>query len=107
MMQDANILIGYVADGKAYVRDDYGVGKVMHGPDTENGGTEDVTDISGNETDGVTKLAFSIPLDSGDSKDKPLSAGSTYKVIVAHGPNGKDGFGEYHTSNRGSVEITL
>ena len=107
MMQDANILIGYVADGKAFVRDDYGVGKVKHGPDTENGGTEDVSDISGKEEDGATTLSFSIPLDSGDSTDRPLTPGSKYKVIVAMGPDGKDDFGTYHTSNRGSVEITL
>lgn len=107
MMQDANILIGYVADGKAFVRDDYGVGKVKHGPDTENGGTEDVSDISGSEEDGVTTLSYTIPLNSGDSKDKPLEAGKKYKVIVATGPDGKDDFGTYHTSNRGSVEITL
>lgn len=107
MMQDANIIIGYVSDGEAFVRDDYGVGKVKHGADADNGGTDDVANVSGTEEDGVTTLRFTIPLDSGDSTDRPLTEGNKYKVIVAHGPDGKDDFGSYHANTRGSTEITL
>ena len=67
----------------------------------------DQLDLEGNETDGITRIRFTIPLDSGDAFDKVLEQGRTYKVIYSYGPNGKDDFGSYHTQNRGSFEITL
>ncbi len=107
MMRDANIIIGYVdSNGEIHVRDDYGLGLTRHGADTDNGGTRDVTDIEGEERDGMTQLSFTIPLDSGDELDKPLEPGNTYRIIAAHGPDGKDDFGSYHAT-RGSAEITL
>ena len=105
-MKDANILIGYVSDGNAFLRDDFGIGAVKHGPDTENGGTENFSELSGSEKDGVTQLQFTIPLDSGDPLDKPLTPGSSYKIIVAHGPDDTDDFGTYHAS-RGSINVEL
>ncbi|MBT3274372.1 MAG: DOMON domain-containing protein [Spirochaetales bacterium] len=106
-MADANILIGYVADGKAFLRDDYGIGQVKHGPDTAEGGEENFSNLDGGEADGGTMLSFTIMLDSGDAYDKVLEEGKTYKIIYAYGPNGKDDFGSYHTKTRGSFEVTL
>ncbi|MCK4516427.1 MAG: hypothetical protein KAU31_14290 [Spirochaetaceae bacterium] len=37
-MADANIIIGYVADGEVFLRDDFGTGNVRHGADVDNGG---------------------------------------------------------------------
>jgi DOMON domain-containing protein len=105
-MADANIIIGYVSDGTVFLRDDFGTGNVRHGADVENGGTDNLTAVEGEESNGMTAISFTIPLDSGDSMDKPLAAGSTYKVIVAHGPNDADDFGTYHGS-RGSFEAKL
>lgn len=105
-MKDANILIGYVKDGTAYVRDDFGTGRVQHGADTDNGGESNVSNVSGTEEDGTTILTFTIPLDSGDDLDKKLVPGQTYKIIAAYGPNGKDDYGSYH-AGRGSGEIEL
>ncbi len=102
-MADADIIIGYVADGEVFLRDDFGIGKVRHGADVDNGGTDDLSNIEGTEIGGVTSISFTIPLDSGDALDKPLVPGSTYKVIVAYGPDGTDDFGTYHGS-RGSFE---
>ena len=106
-MADANILIGYVTDGSVFLRDDFGAGQVKHSPDTKLGGEEHFSDLEGNETGGITRIRFTIPLDSGDAFDKVLEQGRTYKVIYSYGPNGKDDFGSYHTQNRGSFEITL
>ena len=106
-MGGANILIGYVADGQAFLRDDFGIGQVKHGPDTGQGGSADFSDLEGEERDGVTVLRFTIPLDSGDANDKKLQEGESYKVIYAYGPNGKDDFGTYHTKSRGSFELAL
>ena len=103
---DANIIIGYVSDEEVFLRDDYGIGNVRHGADVDNGGTYDLSDVEGSEAGGVTTVSFTMPLDSGDALDKPLVSGSTYKMLMAHGPDGADDFGTYHGS-RGSVEINL
>ncbi len=105
-MADANIIIGYVDDGEVFVRDDYGTGSVRHGADVENGGVDNLSNVQGSEAGGVTTIRFTIPLDSGDSMDKPLEVGSSYTVIVAYGPNRADDFGSYHSS-RGSFEMQL
>jgi hypothetical protein len=105
-MADANIIIGYVEDGEVFLSDEYGIGNVRHGADVDNGGVDNLSGVEGSEADGATTLKFTIPLDSGDSTDKPLVAGNTYKIILAHGPNGADDFGTYHGS-RGSVEVEL
>ena len=84
-MQDANIIIGYVVNDTAYVRDDYGTGLYSHAPDTTLGGTNDVADIAGSETGGVTEISFTIPLNSGDAMDRVLVVGQSYSVILAWG----------------------
>ncbi len=96
MMQGANLIIGYVESGTPSLRDDYGVAPTSHAPDTALGGTDDVTINGGDQTGGETTIEFSIPLDSGDSYDKPLSPGNTYPVILARGPDGADDFTTYH-----------
>lgn len=106
MMRDANIIIGYVADGQVMLSDDYGTGNTSHGHDVDNGGTDDIISAEGTEEDGSTQITFTIPLDSGDSWDKPLVPGNTYTVIVSHGPDGADNFGDYH-ADRGSFEMEL
>ncbi|MDA3948350.1 MAG: DOMON domain-containing protein [Spirochaeta sp.] len=105
-MADANIVIGYVADGTLVIADDYGVGPMNHDRDTSHGGTDDISQPEGTEENGRTTIRFVIPLDSGDAMDKPLGAGSTYTVLVAYGPDGADDFSTYHAA-RGSVKIEL
>lgn len=95
-MKDADIIIGYVSGDGSHIRDDWGDGFTSHRPDTEIGGTDDVTLISGNEEDGTTRLIFSIPLSSGDSYDKELAAGEAYKILLAYGPDDADNFQGYH-----------
>ena len=106
-MKDANIIIGYISDGDVFIRDDFGVAAVKHESDAELGGSEDITNVEGQEADGGTQISFTIPLDSGDDYDKPLVPGKKYKIIVAMGPDDADDFGTYHTSNRGSAQIEL
>ena len=105
-MADANIIIGYVTDGEVAIDDHYGVGAISHESDESNGGSNDITGAEGEETDGATVIRFTIPLDSGDSMDKPLEVGASYRVIVAYGPDGADDFGTYHAT-RGSFEMEL
>ena len=95
-MKDANIIIGYIADEEVFISDDWGDGFISHRADTDLGGSSDVSVISGSEADGTTEITFSIPLDSGDSYDKTLEAGESYKVILAFGPDESDDFQGYH-----------
>ncbi len=105
-MKDADIIIGYVEDGTLFLRDDFGDGHISHSPDTELGGTDDVTGISGTEEGQITSISFSIPLDSGDGYDRQLTPGSTVKVILAYGPDGADDFEGYHAWAE-TVEVEL
>jgi hypothetical protein len=94
-MQDANIIIGYVANDTVYIRDDFGTGIHAHAPDTALGGTDDVGDRAGTETGGSTEISFTIPLDSGDPRDRILEIGQSYQVILAWGMD--DAFDLPHT----------
>ncbi|MEX2445518.1 MAG: DOMON domain-containing protein [Alkalispirochaeta sp.] len=105
-MADANIIIAYVEDGELRIADDYGIGRMAHGRDTEHGGSDDIIAATGRQEDGVTTVEFTIPLDSGDDLDKPLIPGETYLVLVAYGPDGAADFTTYH-ANRGSFELEL
>ncbi len=103
-MQDANIIIGYVVNDTAYVRDDVGTGLHSHAPDTTLGGTNDVADIAGTEDGGITEISFTIPLDSGDLQDQVLVVGESYVVILAWGTD--DDFDALHTV-RVTTEIDI
>jgi hypothetical protein len=104
-MQGANVIIGTVRNGRVEIRDDYGTGPLSHGPDIDNGGTDNILAAAGRELNGQTTLEFIIPLDSGDRYDKPLEPGETYEVLVAF-HNTSDDFSTRH-SQRGSGEIRL
>jgi hypothetical protein len=84
LMKGANFIIGYVKDGQVSVQDHFGNQLTGHAPDTELGGKDDVTNVSGKEENGVTEIGFTIPLASGDQYDKPLGAGR-HVVLLAHG----------------------
>ena len=105
-MKNANIVIGFVQDGKAVIRDDFGSGMTSHQSDLDLKGKDNVTDPIGKEENGTTEISFTIPLNSGDDKDKLLVAGKTYKVILAAGANDADDFSSRH-KKIGSVEIKL
>jgi len=104
-MKDANILIGYVDEnGNSVVEDQFGDSGFTHKPDVELGGSSDITVSGGSEGDNKTELIFSIPLDSGDSFDKVLTAGSKYKIILSYG--GTDDLSKIHVAKT-SEEIVL
>ncbi len=98
MKKDADLIIGYVKGDSVFIQDNFGVSAVLHEPDTSLGGTDDVHAASGSEEDGVTRIAFSIPLDSGDKYDQKLARGESVKVILACAPNGADDFISIHRS---------
>jgi len=96
LMQDANLIIGYVDSGIAFVRDDFGTGPTTHESDTDLGGSFDVGQYSGTESSTETTIFFKIAYDSGDQYDKVLVEGETYTFIFAHGADGADDYTSAH-----------
>ena len=94
-MKDANFILGYVKKGKVKVTDDYGKSNKTHGKDSKAGGKKDVTGISGSEENGATTIAFTMPINSGDSKDKALDINGDTTVLLAFGA-GRDSFKSRH-----------
>jgi molecular chaperone DnaK (HSP70) len=90
-MKDANFIIGYVKDGKAVVKDHFGDGENSHAEDAKSGGKDDITNISGKESDGVTEISFTIPRNTGDTYDAVLNPGQEASVMLAYAA-GMDSF---------------
>jgi hypothetical protein len=106
MMNQANLIIGYVTGGMFYVRDDWGTGNTAHVSDLSLGGTSDVAPFLGQESGGSTLIQFYLPLESLDQYDKNLLIGQTYNVILAHGSNGADNYTSYHSdAGVGTINI--
>lgn len=91
MMKDANIVIGYVKDGKVEISDEFGHQPTQHGSDTQRGGTDNVTVVGGSESGNTTTLEFSIPLQSGDANDGVIDPKADTVIILAYGPD-RDSF---------------
>lgn len=104
-MKDANIVIAYVKRGEARIRDDFGVSENSHVQDTRKGGRDNVTVISGKEENGMTTVAFSIPLDSGDSRDQPIVTDGETVVLLAYNRS-RDSFRPRH-SFRTRLKVNL
>ena len=65
--------------------DGFDPGKVAEYDDEKIEGKSDLSNVSGSEQDGQTVLEFTVPLDSGDPKDKPLSVEGDTIVMLAYG----------------------
>ncbi len=94
-MKDANYVLGYVKDGKAKIRDDFGVGEKKHKADEKLGGTSDALIIGGNEENGITTIEFSIPLVSEDKHDTTIDPMADTIVLLAYGGK-RDSFRSTH-----------
>jgi hypothetical protein len=89
MMKDADIIIGFVKDGKVEISDQFGNQPTQHVPDIQRGGKDNVTVIGGSETGTTTTLEFSIPLQSGDPNDGVIDPKGDTLVMLAYGPDRK------------------
>ncbi len=104
-MKDANFILGYVKKGKVKLRDDYGTSERTHSKDTKDGGQENFTNAAGKEANGTTEISFTIPLDSGDSKDNVIKPDGETTVLLAYGA-GRDSFLSKHQFN-GVLKVNL
>jgi len=104
MMNEADIIIGDVSDGKATIDDQYSTGNFgPHVSDEQLGGTNDILEFGGKEMMGHTLIEFKRALDTGDKYDHPLMKGVN-KIIWAYGSD--DQLTVKHF-NRGYGEIGL
>jgi hypothetical protein len=104
MMLNADIIQGYVQDGKMFIADMYSSNQFgPHPPDTQQGGTDDILASGGKTENGYTTVEFKRKLDTGDKYDKPLHSGLN-KIIWAYGSDPQ--FTIKHMA-RGSAEIDL
>jgi hypothetical protein len=94
-MKDANFIIGYVKDQTVTVKDQFGNSENSHAEDVNSGGKDNLTDISGKEADGVTEIAFTIPLNSGDKYDGVINPAEDVTVLLAYA-TGMDSFFTKH-----------
>jgi len=103
-MAGANIIMGAVKDGELLIEDHFGNGIFRHSQDVKIGGTTDIVNAEGSESNGLTTLKFTIPADSGDEKDKTLEEGKLYRIIFAS--SSTDNIGRKH-NNRTGADIRL
>ncbi len=107
-MKGSEIFLGYVQDGQATIRDEFGDAINHHSPVTELGGQSILTDESGTQTNGTTELRFSISLDAAGKGHVALAPGKQYLLLLAHAPQGAADTSTYHgPGNRTVVQITL
>jgi len=83
-MKGASFIIGYVKGGEAQAFDHFGITENKHKDDEKLDGNTDFSNLSGSEQDGRTVLEFTVPLDSGDPKDRPLNLEENI-VLLAYG----------------------
>ena len=102
-MKDADIVIAYIKKGKVFAQDNYGIAPVYHKPDVELGGVDNVINLIGKEENGITEIAYSIPINSGDKYDKIIKTGK-HRIILAF--SNKDDFSSRHKV-RTDVEIII
>ena len=84
-MKDADIIIGYVKDGKVKIEDEFGSAATQHQNDDKAGGTDNVTVVGGMEEGDTTTIEFAIPLNSGDAKDTVIDPNADTVVILGYG----------------------
>lgn len=94
-MLGADIIIGAVKKGKFKIQDHYADKKRAHKTDKKLGGTDNVQDKGGSETDGVTTISFSRPLAAAEEYDKPIKADGITRIMIAYG-TGRDSFKTGH-----------
>ncbi len=105
-MKDADMIMGWVKDGKATVVDAYSTGLYgPHPPDEKLGGSNDILEYAGKEENGYTVIEFKRKLNTGDKYDKAFKPGQEIKFIFAMAD--ADDFTAKHNVAKGSGKLKL
>lgn len=83
-MLGANFILGSIDNGKVMTSDEFGVRETAHEPDTAIGGTNNVTNVSGEETRRETEIRFTTPLNSGDDADGEIKTNQFIPIAFAY-----------------------
>ncbi len=104
MMRDSDIILSYIKDEKVEIFDQYSTGDFgPHPSDEDLGGTNDILEFAGKETEGFTIIEFKRLLKTEDQYDLELKPGKN-KIIWAY--SNQDNLQAKH-ANRGYGEIVI
>ena len=101
MMRGADIVMGYIKDGQAFVEDHFGDTPTSHKHDTAITGSDSLISFAGAEDELGSALEWSRSLATGDARDKPLDQG---KVFVQLAYADQDDWSTYH-SKRNTIPV--
>ena len=104
-MMGADLILGYVEDGKVTVSDEFGNQENAHEPDTKQGGTNDLTDISGTEANDATEIRFTRLLKPADPKDGEIKTDKFITIALAYSAK-RDSLNTKHLQ-RAKVQVNL
>ncbi len=85
MMKGGNFILGALINGQPVLSDDFGATEYSHVPDTAAGGKNNLISGQCQTEKGTTTIFFTIPLNSGDTKDIVLEKGKTINLVLAAG----------------------
>ena len=104
-MKGGDIVIGYVKDGQAFVRDDYAHEVVSHTADVElsQEGSDNILASAGSSGPSGTVIELSRPLVASDAYDKPISQ-DLMRAQIAYSEVAD--FSSYHVA-RAAIEINF
>lgn len=103
IMQGADILMGYVANGETFLEDHWANSPTSHVNDVDAGGTNNIVAFAGSENQAGTVIEFERPILTDDAFDKPLPHKEIF-VQIAYAQ--KDDWKTYHGSkSRNTVTI--
>ena len=105
-MKDADIILGGTENGVPYLFDMFSTGPTgPHPPDTDLGGTFDITEYNAKEQAEGTVVEFSRKTDTGDSYDKVLTPGAEITIIWGQANSDEPLF--KHNIGKGTEKIVL
>ncbi|XP_078610306.1 protein Skeletor, isoforms B/C-like [Branchiostoma floridae x Branchiostoma japonicum] len=75
-------------------------------PDDRVGGTDDNFDVTGTRINGITRIKYSRPINTGDTADKVIDPAQNMFISWAIGPINPSGLAaKHHTRAQGSVQL--
>lgn len=102
--KNAYLLMGHVVNGKANVVEHFTQSPGNYNSIEQLGGTLQVQNVSGQETNGTTTIEFTLPIGQSTTYQKELIEGKKYHVILAYSVD--DDF-QHHSIVRTSKAIQL
>ena len=107
LMEGSHIVLGFVAEGKATVIDQFGYQGHKHVSEEKVGGKDSLTARGGTFADGKTTITFSMPLNTGNPKDPVLVGGETFKVLLANGGDDETDLDTGYHQRTGRIVVDL